>query len=155
MSDQRFLARSAVFVAVLNGAGDVLLQRRANTGYMDGWYDLPSGHVEQDEPVLAAAVRELKEEANIDAKEADLQLWHVNQFSANGQYYYNFFFIAKHWQGTPQIMETEKCDDMGFFALGALPRLTAGSKVALDTLLEKPVTFGYIDQMLYDEISAQ
>jgi mutator protein MutT len=148
----RFVARSAVFVAALQG-GKVLLHRRCNTGYMDGRYDLPSGHVERGEALLDAATRELQEETGLTAKPTDLKLWHINQFSANNQEYYNFFFIAGTWQGEPVIMEHDKCDDMGFFPLEHLPKLTPGSQVALADIHEHKVTFGLIDQSLFDKLS--
>ena len=54
----------AMFIIVhTEEAGDrsVLLQRRINTGYRDGWYDAPSGHYEvKDELPPIAAVRELQ-----------------------------------------------------------------------------------------------
>ena len=91
---ERFLARSAVFIVLRNAQGEVLLQRRYQTGYMDGRYDLPSGHVERGEKLLDAAVRELQEEVKVTVRPEDLQLWHVNQFSAMNQDYYNFFFVV-------------------------------------------------------------
>lgn len=154
MSGPRFLAKSAVFIALRDKTGRVLLHRRYNTGYMDGRYDLPSGHVEQGESVLQAAVRELQEETGTKVKQKDLKLWHINQFSANEQEYYNFFFTADSWQGEPTIMEKNKCDDMQFFPLANLPKLTAGSHVALADLDDKKVSFGFIDQATYDEIAA-
>lgn len=153
MSQDRFVSCSAVFIALQNDQGEVLLHRRANTGFMDGRYDLPSGHVEKDESLLSAAVRELKEEVGITVQEKDLKLWQINQFAANGESYYNFFFKADVWQGTPKIMEPEKCDDMQFFALNALPKLTAGSHVALEHITKDGVSFGYIDQSVFDEIA--
>lgn len=154
MSDEdRFLARSAVFVVLQDAQGRVLLHRRANTGYMDGRYDLPSGHIERNETLLDAAVRELAEETGIVVHKDDLTLWHINQFSANEQYYYNFFFLVDAWQGEPSIMEPEKCDDMQFFALDNLPPLTAGSHVALSNPLSHKVSFGFIDQAAYDRIA--
>lgn len=83
MTGARFLARSAVFIVLRNNDGAVLLHRRCNTGYMDGRYDLPSGHVEKGEPLLRAAVRELREETGVTVLEEDLRLWHINQFGAN------------------------------------------------------------------------
>lgn len=150
---ERFVARSAIFVALLDKEGKVLLQRRAHTGFMDGRYDLPSGHVEKDEPLLEAAVRELKEETDITVRPEDLRLWHVNQFAANDQYYYNFFFVANTWQGEPKITEPNKHDDLQFFALDALPKMTAGTHVAIPDITSEQVTFGYIDKAAFEEIS--
>jgi 8-oxo-dGTP diphosphatase len=153
VSTERHLARSAVFVALRNDKGEVLLHRRCNTGYMDGRYDLPSGHVERGESILQAAIRELREEAGVAAKQSDLRLWHINQFGANDQFYNNFFFLTDSWQGEPAIMEAEKCDDMQFFPLDKLPKLTAGSHVALEHIGKPAVSFGYIDQATYDRIA--
>jgi 8-oxo-dGTP pyrophosphatase MutT (NUDIX family) len=121
---------------------------------MDGRYDLPSGHVEQGEALLHAAVRELQEEAGITVGESGLKLWHINQFSANNENYYNFFFFVDEWDGEPRIMEPEKCDDMRFFAPDALPKMTAGTHVAVEHLGKPEVSFGFIDQARYDEIAA-
>jgi mutator protein MutT len=150
----RFLTRSAVFIAIRDDRGRVLLHRRFNTGFMDGRYDLPSGHVERGETLLESAVRELQEEANVSVDQSGLRLWHVNQFGANDEYYYNFFFVADIWEGAPTIMETDKCDDMQFFALDALPKMTAGTYMALPHLGGEDVSFGYIDQETYDSILA-
>lgn len=120
---------------------------------MDGRYDLPSGHVERDESLLDAAVRELQEETGVLAEKFNLKLWHINQFAANNEYYYNFFFVADTWQGNPSITEPEKCDDMQFFDSDKLPRLTAGSHVALEHIHNDQVSFGYIDQAVFEEIA--
>jgi 8-oxo-dGTP diphosphatase len=153
MDDEKFVARSAVFAVLRDASGAVLLHRRCNTGYMDGRYDLPSGHVERNEPLLHAAMRELQEETGISVREEALKLWHINQFNANNEDYYNFFFVANDWDGKPSIMEADKCDDMRFFALDELPKMTAGTHVALRRLQEPGVTLDYIDQAIYDQIA--
>lgn len=150
----RFLARSAVFVALRDKQGRVLLLQRANSGYMDGRYDIPAGHVERGETILATAMRELAEETSVIVNQKDLRLWHINQFCANDDDYYNFFFVVDAWHGEPKIMEPSKHSDMQFFAVDDLPKLTPGSHVALRHLGDKPVSFGYIDQAVYDSIAA-
>ena len=46
---QRHMTRQAVFVVIRNDNNEILLQQRANTGYLDEYWDLPSGHVEYGE----------------------------------------------------------------------------------------------------------
>ena len=47
--------------------GRVLLMRRAGTGFFDGLFSLPGGHVEPGESERAAARRELREETGFAA----------------------------------------------------------------------------------------
>lgn len=120
---------------VIEKDGKYLLLRRANTGYMDGWYDLPAGHLEDREKFKAGAVRELKEEANIDAHPKDLSLLHFHQNHTNEPPHYGYIFLARKWQGQPKIMEPGKCDDMGWFGLNELPEKTLPyTKKALENL---------------------
>ena len=68
----RFSLVPAAYVALLRD-GQVLLQQRQNTGYMDGhWSFSAAGHVERDESVTAAAVREVWEELGVSIHEACL-----------------------------------------------------------------------------------
>lgn len=114
------LFRAAVFIIVRDDQGGVLLHRRAGTGYMDGYYDFPCGHVEPGESFTQAAVRELQEETGLIANESDLSLRHINQNYLDYPYI-NVAFDVNAWWGTPRIMEPDRCDDMQFFALDVLP----------------------------------
>lgn len=116
----RILFRAAVFILVWDAAGRVLLQRRANTGFMDGYYDFPSGHVDAGESFAEAAVRELAEETGLRADEVDLEVLHINQNYLDFPYF-NIVFTAKKWSGSPAITEPDKCDDQQFFPVDALP----------------------------------
>lgn len=120
MSTERVSFKAAVFIIVRDDAGKILLQRRAATGFMDGYYDFPSGHVDTEESFTEAAVRELAEETGVITAEEDLEALHINQNYLDSPYI-NVVFTAKKWTGTPRIMESDKCDDQQFFAVDALP----------------------------------
>lgn len=152
--DGRMLAKSAVYMMLRDEAGRILLTRRFNTGYMNGWYDTPSGHVEPGETLLQAAVRELLEEAGVSAQEKDLKLWHINQYYANGEVYYCFFFMVDVWEGTPRITEPHRCDDMQFFSLDDLPKTTPATYLALTHINDAPVSYSVVSQPLFDKIVA-
>ena len=115
----------SVYILLRKG-GKVLLLRRANTNYRDGWYCLPAGHVEPGEPAHLAAVREAKEEAGITIKPVDLRLAHVMQRVAfeGGYERIDLVFEATRWSGEPENMEPQKCDDMQWFSVGDLPDKT-------------------------------
>jgi ADP-ribose pyrophosphatase YjhB (NUDIX family) len=56
--------KAGVAVIILNEENQVLLQKRADVGL----WGIPSGHVEIGETVTDAAVREVKEETNLDIR---------------------------------------------------------------------------------------
>lgn len=120
MAEERELFKAAVFIVIRDKKARVLLQRRANTGFMDGYYDFPSGHVDADESFAEAAVRELAEETGLKVNEAEFEVLHINQNYLRYPYI-NITFIAKKWSGTPVVMEPAKCDDQQFFPVDALP----------------------------------
>lgn len=54
-----------VDIIVLKKSGQLLLIKRKNDPFKDKWA-FPGGYVEKDEPLICAAMRELKEETGID-----------------------------------------------------------------------------------------
>ena len=100
----------------------VLLQRRFNTGYKDGEYGIPSGHVEKEESFTKALIREIKEEIGIILKPEDLKVAHImHRKSEFKEERIDTFFIAEQWENEPQNMEPNKCDDISWFPLDNLP----------------------------------
>ncbi|MDR2924445.1 MAG: NUDIX domain-containing protein [Azoarcus sp.] len=112
--------------------GRVLLLRRAGTGFFDGLYSLPGGHIEQGESVFQAAVRELEEETGLRASPADLGwLGIIHRHSDTNRI--DFFLRARNWQGEPILREPDKCSGMGWFARDGLPpEIVPYVKAALD-----------------------
>lgn len=145
----RFLTHVAVFVVLCDTQGRVLLQQRSGTGYLDGYWDLPSGHVEQDEALPAAAARELFEETGVTVAPADLRLLTIDQYFVERNYL-NFVFAAHAWQGTPTVQEPDKCSAMGWFAPAALPeRCTNGVWVAARQGFAGDLQFTVTDRPAY------
>lgn len=120
MSSERFLIRSAVYLFLFKGE-KILLSRRYKTGWMDGHYSLIAGHLDGNESVSRAMIREAKEEAGVIIENKYLKSATVIHRKSPDQEYIDFFFVAEKWQGTPKIMEPEKCDDMSWFPFEKLP----------------------------------
>lgn len=123
MSD-RFESPIAVMALIIReheGKPSILLQRRQNTGYCNGMWDCAaSGHVEANEPMTAAMVRELNEEIGITAKRESLRMATIS-YRKDSEIYVDAYFYVDAYEGTPTIMELHKCDGLAWFPLDALP----------------------------------
>lgn len=108
---------------ILRRGGEVLLARRARTGYGDGLLHLPSGHVEEGEDVRAAMIREAREEVGLDLAPADLRAEAVLQHRGPGEApRTGWFFSAEHGAGgEPFNAEPDKCAELVWHPLAALP----------------------------------
>lgn len=120
MSSEKFLVRAAVYLILLK-ENKILLAKRFNTGWMDGKYSLIAGHLDGNESVSKAMIREAKEEAGIKIEKGNLKPATIIHRKYPDQEYFDFFFVCNKWVGNPTIMETDKCDDMSWFSLDNLP----------------------------------
>lgn len=118
---EKFTARVSVHV-FLQREGKILLLRRFNTGYEDGKYSVPAGHIDGNEIVRAALAREAKEEVGVDVAIEDLAFAHVmhRKRAVPGEYI-DFFFTADKWKREVKNMEPNKCDELEWFRLDSLP----------------------------------
>lgn len=131
-------ARQAVLPLFLR-EGKILLQLRQNTGFRDGFWDFAgSGHIEQGERAKTAACREIKEELGLTVTEKDLTFLHLSQLVFADRTYIYFYFMVERFEGTPAIMEPEKCRDLAWFALENLPtQLIPERREALEKIKSK------------------
>ncbi|TXK83907.1 NUDIX domain-containing protein [Paenibacillus sp. N3.4] len=116
---QRFLAPLAVHV-FLRKENDILLLRRFHTGYEDGNYSVIAGHLDGNETVIAAAIREAKEEANIQIRPENVRVVGMMHRNENDERI-DFFVEVRHWEGELVNVETNKCDELAWYPLDNLP----------------------------------
>ncbi|WP_214316832.1 NUDIX hydrolase [Nonomuraea sediminis] len=114
---QRFRVIVDVHVLFIRD-GRVLLGRRAGTGYGDGMWHLPSGHLEEGESVVEAACREAREEVGVIIESGDLTFAHVMHRAPERV---GLFFVAEKWTGEPYNAEPDKCAELGWWPLDQLP----------------------------------
>ncbi|PID31666.1 NUDIX hydrolase, partial [Candidatus Saccharibacteria bacterium] len=115
MHKDRHLTRSAIYL-ILQQGDKTLCIRRHNTGYRDGEYTLPAGHVEADETFTETCIREAKEEICVIIKETDLKLVHVMQRYEEDVYVTDYYFMVRQWEGEPVIGEPDRADDIAWLA---------------------------------------
>ncbi|CAM3655204.1 NUDIX hydrolase [Isoptericola cucumis] len=134
-ADHRFRVVPAAYV-YLRREGQVLLQLRQRTGYMDGyWAAAAAGHVEAGESVTGAAVREVAEELGVEVDPADLvPVTTLHRGQPGGpalEQRVDFFFTTTRWTGELQILEPEKSADLRWFSFVALPEPVVPHELAV------------------------
>lgn len=114
MASPNFYA--AVYAIIRNEKGAILFSQRKNTGFMDGKYQLPAGHMDGNETMKVAMIRELKEEIDIDVQEKDIRVVHIShRVSLGGREYFDVYLEVSKFAGVPIINEPEKCSLLQYF----------------------------------------
>ncbi|MFI8816690.1 MULTISPECIES: trifunctional class I SAM-dependent methyltransferase/NUDIX hydrolase/VOC family protein [unclassified Streptomyces] len=108
---------------ILRRGPDVLLARRAGTGYADGLFNMPSGHAEDGEDVREAMIRETAEEIGVELDPEELRVALVMQHRGPaGAPRMGWFFEAEYDAARPpRNAEPGKCSELAWFPLDALP----------------------------------
>jgi 8-oxo-dGTP diphosphatase len=109
-----------VHLLLINTADEILFGHRQNTGYEDGAWHPPSGRLEAGESVVAALIREAREEVGVIIDPNEVEFTHVMHNSSSGGRV-AFFFAVRRWAGEPINLELDKCSGLGWFPLGDLP----------------------------------
>lgn len=99
--------------------GEVLLGRRANTGYGDGAYEPPSGRLAERETLVEAAVRVAAAQVGITLDPGRVSLAHV-MHDVSGAGRMAFFLAVGEWTGEAGAA-TDSYSDFGWFPLSQLP----------------------------------
>lgn len=117
--EQRLRVPVAVHLFLVRG-DEVLLLRRFNTGYEDGNFSVPAGHLDGNETVIDAMIREAREETGIEIHPNDIRIVQVmHRFSEEERI--DYFLAAERWSGEISIGEPDKCDLLSWFPIDALP----------------------------------
>ena len=124
----------------------ILLLRRSNTGFMDGYYSLPAGHLDGEETVREGMAREALEEVGIMVRPEDLNVIHVmhRKSPSSKRERMDFFMTATKYKGEITNCEPHKCDDLSWFRVDSLPENT------IDYI--RAVINSYINKEFYSEV---
>ena len=122
---KRNKAVPAVYLVLIT-MGEILMLLRQNTGYQDGNWDLPSGHIEPGELPMQAIAREAKEEVGLNFLPRHLTLVYTSyrpQHDVTGDRI-DLFFRAGRVLGRVVNGEPHKCAQVRWFAVEHIPENT-------------------------------
>jgi 8-oxo-dGTP diphosphatase len=121
---------------------EILLLRRFNTGYRDGEYSVPAGHLDGGETVMSAAAREAREEVGVQIEANDMVFSSVMHRIEDDERV-DFFIHIYKWLGEPFNAEPDKCDELRWVNVNTLPDNTIP--------YVKRAIYNHLNQIKFDE----
>jgi len=143
----------ATYWIVINENHQILLLKRQNTWYFDGWYSLPAWHIEQGELSFDSIQHELAEEIWIEVVKDDVKLIHVlhriNNQPGWSREYFDLCYVIKTWKWDIVNNEPEMCSWIFWFDIKSLPEhMWPENRLFIDTYAENwgnEITFSEMD----------
>lgn len=102
----------------------ILLSKRKNTGYADGQYSLVGGHIEPNETIKKALIREVKEEIGVELSESEIELIHVmhrKKENMDDEDRIEFYFKPIKMIYNIHNMEHDLCSKLAWFNISNIP----------------------------------
>ena len=123
-NSERHAIIPAIWMFIFNDQDEVFLLKRHNTGWRDGSWTVPAGHIEAGEGPARAAIRELDEEAGLTVDASHLSDPLVYFYPADDQLHerVSVFYKVSGFDGTPVNNEPDKASEAGWFKLDELPQ---------------------------------
>ncbi len=101
---------------IFNNEGRIFITKRGRGAQNElGKWQIPGGAVEFNETCEDAAKRETLEETGMEIEV--IELLHVSNhiWPDQGHHWVTPSYICRHLKGEPQILETDKCEAIGWF----------------------------------------
>ncbi len=136
--------KPAVYV-VLKKNYKVFLVLRDHTGFMDGYYSLPSGRIEKAESYMSGGVRVLLHNSGVKITEENLRhIFTAHRYAGTDNTWTDVYFLCEKWDGDPYNAEPAKHSSAGWFDIDKLPiNMMEYQKVALQ---------GWLNGQSYTEV---
>ena len=132
---EKFL--SSIYLIIKNNEGKILLQRRQGSKLWPGFLALPAGHLDVGEDAYEAAIREAKEELDINITVDNISdVLVVNRKNKSLLPYYDVYFELNGYNGEIKINEPNKCSELVWSNIKSLPEdMIEFEKIALNNYL--------------------
>lgn len=132
---------TGVGAMVFNQEGQVFLAKRGPRASNErGTWEFPGGKVSFGEKLAEAITREFLEEYGMVIEIIELLGVSDHILAVEKEHWVSPTFIARHISGTPTILELDKCVEIGWFSLNALPEPL--SQVTQDVVATYSLKFG-------------
>jgi len=112
--------RVGVGVIITRGAR-VLLLRRLNVHGAGSW-STPGGHLDFGESPEECAIREVKEETNVEIADVRFRAITDDVFEAEGRHYITIWMEGRCLAGEARVNAAYEMTEVGWFAWDALPQ---------------------------------
>lgn len=114
--------RVGVGVIIINDKGQVLIGKRQ--GSHAPYFSIPGGHLEAGETFEHAAIKEIKEETDLDIVDPQVICItnNLRTYKLEGKHYISIILLAKKYSGELKIMEPEKCESWQWVNPKELPQ---------------------------------
>jgi 8-oxo-dGTP diphosphatase len=109
-----------VAVALLDGSGRVLMQKRSLEGVHPGVWEFPGGKLEKGESLRGAAIREIREELAVTIDPVDLEPLTFADGESAGEEVVILLYTCQRWRGTPTCLSGE---EVAWYRVDELPGL--------------------------------
>lgn len=130
---KRFTLPAAAYLILIKDNKILLAEKKG--GWSAGMYCLVAGHIDGNERMKDAIVREAFEEVGITLHPDDLEIKCVMHRMSEDTEYFDVFIQAGNWKGEPLNREPDKIGHLEFFPLDNLPEnLVDHVKCALNAI---------------------
>jgi 8-oxo-dGTP diphosphatase len=109
-----------VGIIITKGAYVLLLRRKYVHGA--GSWSTPGGHLDFGESPEECAIREAKEETNVDVTDVRFRAITNDVFEAEGKHYITLWMEGAYTGGEPIVNAAYEMAEVGWFAWDALPQ---------------------------------
>lgn len=99
-----------VGIILVNSEGKILVGKRKGSHAQK--YSIPGGHLDLGETFEACAIREIKEETDLDIKDPKVIAVtnNLETYRQEGKHYISIVLLAEKFSGELTLMEPEKCE---------------------------------------------
>lgn len=114
---------AAVYWIIENERWEILFWKRQNTSFANWLYGFPAWHIEFEETINEALIREMKEELNINIKNENIELVHIlHKIRLGDRTYFDIFLKIKKYTWTICNNEPEKCSELKYFNINDIKK---------------------------------